>query len=219
MKETSIQIGIVDDNRLLIKSLIAKLQSFNNILIRFIAHDGDELSDILEQNHNTDVILMDIEMPGMDGIQATKLVKDNYPQIKIIMLTVLDNDESIFKAIQAGADGYLLKDIHAEILYSGIIEVLNGGAAMTPSIALKTLKLLRNPFYDENNKQTENFRLTEREIEILEQLAKGLPNKIIADNLFISAHTVNKHIENIYTKLHVHSRLEAVIKAKENNII
>ena len=90
---------------------------------------------------------------------------------------------------------------------------------MTPSIALKTLKLLRNPIYDENNKQTANFRLTEREIEILEQLAKGLPNKIIADNLFISAHTVNKHIENIYTKLHVHSRLEAVLKAKENNII
>ncbi|MBX2949378.1 MAG: response regulator transcription factor [Crocinitomicaceae bacterium] len=219
MKETRIQIGIVDDNRLLIKSLITKLQSFNNILIRFIAHDGDELSDILEQNHNTDVILMDIEMTRMNGIEAAKLVKDNYPQIKIIMLTVLDNDESIFKAIQAGADGYLLKDIHAEILYSGILEVLNGGAAMTPSIALKTLKLLRNPFYDENNKQTANFRLTEREIEILEQLAKGLPNKIIADNLFISAHTVNKHIENIYTKLHVHSRLEAVIKAKENNII
>lgn len=219
MKGTCIQIGIVDDNRLLIKSLSTKLQSFNNILIRFIAHDGDELSGILEQNQNTDVILMDIEMPGMDGIQATKLVKDNYPQIKIIMLTVLDNDESIFKAIQAGADGYLLKDIHAEILYSGILEVLNGGAAMTPSIALKTLKLLRNPFYDETNKQAENFRLTEREIAILEQLAKGLPNKIIADNLFISAHTVNKHIENVYTKLHVHSRLEAVIKAKENNII
>ncbi len=219
MKETRIQIGIVDDNRLLIKSLITKLQSFNNILIRFIAHDGDELSDVLEQNHNTDVILMDIEMPGMDGIQATKLVKDNYPQIKIIMLTVLDNDESIFKAIQAGADGYLLKDIHAEILYSGILEVLNGGAAMTPSIALKTLKLLRNAFYNESHKQAEDFRLTEREIAIFEQLAEGLPNKIIADNLFISAHTVNKHLENIYTKLHVHSRLEAVIKAKENNII
>lgn len=219
MKETRIQIAIVDDNRLLIKSLINKLQPFSNIVIKFIAHDGNELSDILKQNHNTDVILMDIEMPGMNGIEATKLVKDNYPQIKIIMLTVLDNDESIFKAIQAGADGYLLKDIHAEILYSGILEVLGGGAAMTPSIAMKTLKLLRNPFYDESNEQTENFRLTEREIAILEQLAKGLPNKIIADNLFISVYTVNKHIENVYTKLHVHSRLEAVIKAKENNII
>lgn len=219
MKGAEIKIGIVDDNRLLIKSLNNKLQPYSNIVIKFIAHDGDELSDILEQNHNTDVILMDIEMPRMNGIEAAKLVKDNYPQIKIIMLTVLDDDESIFKAIQAGADGYLLKDVHAEMLHSGILEVLNGGAAMTPSIALKTLKLLRNPFYDENNKQAAGFRLTEREIAILEQLAKGLPNKIIADNLFISSHTVNKHIENIYTKLQVHSRLEAVIKAKENNII
>ena len=134
------------------------------------------------------------------------------------MLTVFDNDENIFNAIKAGADGYLLKEVNPKELYQGIIETLNGGAAMNPSIALKTLKLLRNPVNFEEKCQ-EEIKLTTREVEVLEQLSKGLNYNVIADNLFLSPSTVRKHIENIYNKLQVHNKLEAIQKAKSNNLI
>ena len=173
----------------------------------------------LEDYRNLDLILMDIEMPVLDGIETTQIVKQKYPQIKIIMLTAFDNDESIFKAIKAGADGYLLKEINPEELYKGIKETLNGGAAMNPSIALKTLKLLRNPIDIQNPTDHEEISLSKREIEVLEQLSKGLSYTAIAENLFLSPSTVRKHIENIYRKLQVHSKIEAVQKAKRHNII
>ena len=135
------------------------------------------------------------------------------------MLTVFDNDENIFNAIKAGADGYLLKEINPENLHKGIIETLNGGAAMNPSIALKTLKLLRNPFEIENKQEQEEIKLSEREIEVLEQLSKGLSYKLIAKNLILASGTIRKHVENIYRKLQVHNKLEAVQKAKQNNLI
>ena len=173
----------------------------------------------LEDNHNVDLILMDIEMPVLNGIETTQIVKQKYPQIKIIMLTAFDNDENIFNAIKAGADGYLLKEINPKDLYEGIVETLNGGAAMNPSIALKTLKLLRNPLSIENEKDKEDISLSKREIEVLEQLSTGLSYTVIAENLFLSPSTVRKHIENIYKKLQVHSKIEAVQKAKRHNII
>ena len=158
-------------------------------------------------------------MPILNGIEATEIVKQKYPHIKVIMLTVFDNDENIFSAIKAGADGYLLKEVEPKNLYNGIIETLNGGAAMNPSIALKTLKLLRNPIDLNNKKEEEIIKLSPREIDVLEQLAQGLSYTIIAENLFLSPSTVRKHIENIYTKLQVHNKLEAVQKAKRNNLI
>jgi DNA-binding NarL/FixJ family response regulator len=161
---------------------------------------------------------MDIEMPECNGIEATKMVKSKYPQLKIIMLTVFDNDENIFNAIKAGADGYLLKEVNPKDLHQGIIETINGGAAMNPSIALKTLKLLRNPVEFAQVEQ-EEVKLSTREIEVLEQLSKGLNYNVIADNLILSPSTVRKHIENIYTKLQVHNKLEAIEKAKSNNLI
>ena len=181
--------------------------------------NGSDLLTQLEHNHNLDLILMDIEMPVLNGIETTQIVKQKYPHIKIIMLTVFDNDENIFNAIKAGADGYLLKEINAKELHNGIIETLNGGAAMNPSIALKTLKLLRNPLSIENQKDKEDIKLTNRETEVLEHLSKGLNYIKIAENLILSTGTVRKHIENIYKKLQVHSKLEAVQKAKRNNLI
>ena len=162
---------------------------------------------------------MDIEMPVLNGIETTEIVKQKYPHIKIIMLTVFDNDENIFNAIKAGADGYLLKEINAKDLHDGIIETLNGGAAMNPSIALKTLKLLRNPITIQNKEDKEDIQLTAREIDVLEQLSKGLNYNKIAENLILSSGTVRKHIENIYRKLQVHNKLEAVQKAKRNKLI
>lgn len=214
-----IKIAIVDDNTFLLKAIQEKLSFFEDITIKFTACEGIDALQKLEKNHNIDVILMDIEMPKMNGIEATEQVKNRFPHIKIIMLTVFDNDENIFKAIKAGADGYFLKEVNPQDLYNGILETLDGGAAMTPSIALKTLKLLREPLVFENEIQQEEIALTTREIEVLEQLSRGLKYQNIAENLFLSAGTVRKHVENIYTKLQVHNKLEAVQKAKSNKLI
>ncbi len=217
--EKVIKTVIVDDNTFLIKAIKEKLSFFDDIQIKFTALDGSDLLTKISNNHNIDVILMDIDMPVLNGIEATEIIKNKYPQIKVIMLTVFDNDENIFNAIKAGADGYLLKEVEPKTLYEGIIDTLNGGAAMNPSIALKTLKLLRNPIDLDNKKEEEIIKLTTREVDVLEQLSKGLNYINIAENLFLSPATVRKHIENIYTKLQVHNKLEAVQKAKKNNLI
>ncbi|NCO63889.1 MAG: response regulator transcription factor [Flavobacteriales bacterium] len=213
----NIKIAIVDDNSFLITAVKEKLSFFDDLQIKFTALNGAELLTMLSNNHNIDVILMDIEMPVLNGIETTEIVKQKYPHIKIIMLTVFDNDEHIFNAIKAGADGYLLKEINAKDLHEGLLDTINGGAAMNPSIAMKTLKLLRNPVDFDDEK--EDIKLSEREIQVLEQLSKGLSYNIIADNLFLSTGTIRKHIENIYKKLQVHNKLEAVAKAKRNNLI
>ena len=214
-----IKVAIVDDNTFLQRAIQDKLVFFNDIEIKFKADHGEDLLEKLEKNHNLDLILMDIEMPKMNGIEATEAVKSKYPQIKIIMLTVFDNDENIFKSIKAGADGYFLKEVNPQDLYNAILETLNGGAAMTPSIALKTLKLLRDPIVFDDAIPSEEINLTNREVEVLEQLSKGLKYNAIADNLFLSAGTIRKHVENIYTKLQVHNKLEAIQKAKSNKLI
>ena len=211
-----IKIAIVDDNSFLIKATQEKLSFFEDFSLKFTAVNGIDLIEKLENNHNIDLILMDIEMPKMNGIEATEIIKNKYPQIKIIMLTVFDNDENIFNAIKAGADGYFLKEVNPKELKDGILETLNGGAAMTPSIAMKTLKLLREPIVFEDCKPCEEVNLTPREIEVLEQLSKGLKYNAIADNLFLSTGTIRKHVENIYAKLQVHNKLEAIQKAKNS---
>jgi DNA-binding NarL/FixJ family response regulator len=215
----NIKIAIVDDNSFLINAVKEKLSFFEDLNFKFSATNGSDLLVKIEDNHNLDLILMDIEMPVLNGIETTEIIKQKYPHIKIIMLTVFDNDENIFKSIKAGADGYLLKEINAQDLHDGILETLNGGAAMNPSIALKTLKLLRNPLNIENEQEQEDIKLTSREIEVLEHLSKGLSYNAIAQNLILSSGTVRKHIENIYNKLQVHNKIEAVQKAKKNNLI
>ncbi len=215
----NLKIAIAEDNSFLARAVIEKLSFYNDLNFKFKGANGAELIGKLETNHNIDVILMDIQMPEMDGITATEIIKNKYPQIKIIMLTVFDDDENIFNAIKAGANGYLLKEITAENLHNCILEVVSGGAPMTPSIALKTLNLLRNPVIIENTDEIEKIKLSKREIEILEQLSKGLNYNNIAENLFISPSTVRKHIENIYKKLQVHNKMEAVLKAKKHKLI
>jgi DNA-binding NarL/FixJ family response regulator len=214
-----IRIAIVDDNTFLQKTIQDKLSFFADVEVRMKAIHGQDIIEKLEKNHNIDLILMDIEMPKMNGIEATAIIKSKFPQIKIIMLTVFDNDENIFKAIKAGADGYFLKEVNPQELYNGIQETLSGGAGMTPSIALKTLKLLREPLVFDDSIAKEEISLTSREIEVLEQLSKGLKYNAIAENLYLSPGTIRKHVENIYTKLQVHNKLEAIQKAKNNKLI
>ncbi|WP_298882076.1 response regulator transcription factor [uncultured Polaribacter sp.] len=216
----NLKVCIAEDNYFLVKAIKEKLSFFDDISVKFHANNGAELIGKLEENHNIDVILMDIQMPEMNGIKATEIVKNKYPQIKVIMLTVLDDDDCVFKAIKAGANGYLLKEINAENLHKSIIEVTKGGAPMTPSIALKTLNLLRNPDLANIKKlEQEEIKLSKRETEILVQLSKGLNYNVISENLIISPSTVRKHIENIYKKLQVHSKMEAVMKAQKRNLI
>lgn len=214
-----IKVILVEDNFFLQKALEEKLSNFSDIVIKDTAQNGEEVIAILEKNHVVDLILMDIEMPVMNGIKATEIIKSKYPQIKIVMITVFDNDDNVFNAIKAGADGYLLKETKAEKIHQAIQETLAGGAVMSPSIALKTLQLLKNPRVFDSSEATEIIDLTTREIEVLEQLSKGLKNREIAENLFLSFFTVKKHIENIYRKLQAHNRIEMLQKAKQNKLI
>lgn len=217
---SKIKLAIVDDNTFLARAIKEKLIDFENLDIKYMVYNGSELLAKLEKSHNLDLVLMDIEMPVLDGIETVRIVKQKYPHIKVLMLTVFDNDENIFNAIQAGADGYLLKEIEAEKLHNAILETIGGGAAMSPSIAVKTLKLLRYPEKQESlSIQEEDILLSTREKEVLEQLAEGLSYTVIAKNLFLSPSTVRKHIENIYKKLQVHNKLEAVQKARRQSLI
>lgn len=213
------KIAVIDDNNFLIKSVKEKLSFFDEITIAFTANNGIECLEKLVNNRIIDLILMDIEMPKLNGIETTSLIKQKYPQIKIIVLTVFDDDENIFNAIQAGADGYLLKDTDPKALYDAIIQTREGGAVMTPSIALKTLNLLRSPLEVKIESEEDNINLTSRETEVLEQLATGLPYTSIAENLIVSPSTVRRHIENIYHKLQVHSKTEALALARKKRLI
>ncbi len=213
------KIAIAEDNPFLAKTIIEKISFFKDLTFKFQVNNGAEMIGKLEEYHHIDVILMDIQMPVMDGIKATEIVHQKYPHIKIIIFTVHDADNLIFNAIKAGASGYLMKEIEPVKLHQCILEVMQGGAPMSPSIALKTLKLLRNPNLIDPKQKTETVSLSKREIEILEQLSKGHNYNIIAEHLFISPGTVRKHIENIYRKLQVHNKLEAVLKAKKHRLI
>lgn len=213
-----IRIALVDDKFFLLKALEEKLD-FPDIQIKVSCANGAEMVQYLEKNNNVDLILMDIEMPVMNGIEATAAIKAKWPHIKIVMITVFDTDETIFKAIQSGADGYLLKETNGEKIREAIHDTLQGGAVMSPSIAMKTLRILKNPDAVLVTQTTETIQLSEREVEVLEQISKGLKNKAIAENLFISAATVKKHIENIYRKLQAHNRVELVQKARDNKLI
>ncbi len=214
-----IKIAIAEDNSFLVKTLVNKLSFFDDITVKFASDNGAELIKMLDNNHNIDVILMDIQMPEMDGIKAAEIIKKKYPQIKIMMLTIYDDDDSVFKAIKAGANGYILKETDPRSMYENIKELLSGGAPMTPSIASKTLKILRRDNFNIAQGEQKDFDLSKRQLEILEQLSKGLNYNEIAANLFISPSTVRKHIENIYAKLEVHSKIEAIQKAQKHRLL
>jgi DNA-binding NarL/FixJ family response regulator len=146
----------------------------------------------------------------MDGIEATKIINSRWPQIKIVMCTVFDDEDHIFQAILAGALGYMMKDESPANLFQAIDECLVGGAPMSPAIAKKSLDMLRRGAPQTQSFDAEQYNLSKREIEILEQLSRGLTYNLIADNLFISSGTVRKHIENVYRKLQVNNKVEAL---------
>lgn len=169
-----------------------------------------DCTDIVEQCRTLrpEVVLMDIGMPNMSGIEGTRLLKKALPEIEIVMLTVFDDDGRVFDAIVAGASGYLLKQTPPAQILAALLEVKAGGAPMTPVIARKVLG-----FSQQQNAKTSLLEtLSPREMDVLKALAKGLSYKMAADELDISADTVRSHVRKIYEKLHVHSLPEAVSK-------
>ncbi len=162
-----------------------------------------------------DLILMDIDMPNVNGIEGVMTVRKKYPDLKILMQAVFEDDEKLFASIRAGADGYILKKTTPQLLISSIHDAIEGGSPMTPSIAKQVLRYVGST---ESKKENHDFKLTTREQEILYLLVQGLSYKMIAQKCFISLPTVSSHIQKIYEKLHVNSAVEAVTKAIENNI-
>jgi DNA-binding NarL/FixJ family response regulator len=157
-----------------------------------------------------EVVIMDIKLPGMSGIECTQLLKQKYPELKIMMCTVFDDDEKIYKAISAGADGYILKRSRPEVLIESIKELMEGGSPISGYVAKKVLQSFRQTIPLNMNEG----QLSEREQEVLSLLAAGYRNKEVADKLSVSPKTIKAHIYNIYQKLHVTSRIEAINKFK-----
>lgn len=211
-------IAIVDDKRNLRDALQEKLNSFENYKVLFTAENGKEfLEKMMEarKSMEPDVVLMDIDMPVMNGIEAVEKGKERYPNLKYLMLTIFDEDDKIFSAIKAGANGYLLKDEPIEKIKEAIINLLNDeGAPMSPSIARRALNLLMNSKIDlhktPDNNNGPDYNLTQREKEVLTFLVDGLEYKEIAQSMSVSPNTIRNHISNIYKKLHVTSKTQAI---------
>ncbi len=217
-----IRIGLAEDNMVSKKSFLDKAQLIPEWEIVFTATNGQECMEMLASLKNTmlpQVIFMDIEMPGINGIDTIAMAKSIYPGIFFIALTVFDDDDKIFEAIRAGACGYLLKHEEHTVLKNAVTDVLeHQGAPMSPAIARKTLQLLgRSSDISRPATNPMPEHLTAREKEVLQYTVNGWDAKRTAAHLLISTMTVRKHIENIYHKLHVQSKAEVINMAYKNN--
>lgn len=214
-----IKIAVVDDIKTVRSTIVSKIQLSKDMKVVKEFSTGKEALHAMMQGLEVDVIIMDIEMPDMDGIEATEKILAKYADTKILMCTVFDDETNLFKAICAGAKGYLLKDEKPEKIHRAIFETMEGGSAMSASIALKSLNLIKNATVKVKQAVNPESNLTKREIEMLELIAKGMSYEQVADSTGISYGTVRKHLENIYKKLNVHSKLEAVNKAQKDGLL
>lgn len=213
------RIALAEDNTVNRNTFVQKVTLHGNMQLVFTSNNGSQcLEELSGLPHASlpQVVFMDIEMPVMDGIEATRIAKSLYPQIHFLILTVFDDDEKIFEAIKAGASGYLLKHEPASVLEDAIVNVLEyGGAPMSPPIARKALQLLSSSGAAAE-KQAGNAlpsNLTDREKEVLQHMVSGWDAKRISSELNISVLTIRKHIANVYDKLHINSRAQAITLA------
>ncbi len=207
-----IKLVIYDDNIQRRKSLEALMVLSDEITCVGSFEDCSNVQFEME-HYSPDIVLMDIEMPNVNGIEGVGIIKKYYPAIRIIMQTVFEDEEKIFAALQAGAEGYILKNAAADKIIQSIIEVHNGGAYMTPSVALRVMKFFNHPATNTD------YKLTQKEQEVLSLLSAGNSYKMVADKMAISYFTVNSHVKKIYEKLQVHSVSEAVSIAFKNNLV
>lgn len=207
-------VGIVEDNKK-IRDLIQRYLDMQDELSCPVAVDSvEEMIEYLDKHSEPDVILMDIQLPGMSGIKGISLIKEKYAEIDIIMLTVYHDSHKIFNALRAGASGYLLKHTSLPEIKESILKLVEGGAPMSPQIARKVI----NHFQENAPKKDTDSDLTPREHDIVNGLVDGLSYKMIADRYDISIDTVRAHIRNIYKKLHVNSKAEVIAKSLKGEI-
>jgi DNA-binding NarL/FixJ family response regulator len=211
-----IRIAIAEDLPQLADAIKEKVELAAEFKVKYIARNGRLLIQYLQKDHNIDVVLMDINMPEMNGIEATEIIKNRWPHIHIVMSTVFSDENSLFDSIMSGASGYLMKDEPPQKIHRSIYETMEGGIPMSAEMARKSLNLIKRGKPQKEGSSAEEYKLSEREVEVLEHLSKGLSYEQIADNLHISYGTVRKHIENCYRKLRVHSKVEAINKFKSN---
>lgn len=209
--ENDIRVLIADDHTLFREGLVALLNSVSEIDVVGTAKDGEEAIQ-LTADSQPDVVLMDLLMPKVNGIEATKQIIHTSPHIGVIMLTMFEDDESIFSAMRAGARGYILKGADQEDVLRAIRAVAEGEALFGPSIANRLMDFFAVPI---SNPPEAFPELTDREHEILTLIAQGKRNSEIAGQLFISLKTVRNHVSNIYNKMQVTDRVQAVLRARE----
>ncbi|MDO8645637.1 MAG: response regulator transcription factor [Candidatus Planktophila sp.] len=210
--DKTIRVLVVDDHSIFRAGIIDRLSAIvSQIEVIGEGSNGIE-AYTLAKKHRPNVILMDISMPGMNGIETTKKITSEFPDIEVIILSVYDDDQYINASLEAGASGYLLKSVEAQELSESIIKVASGGSALSSTIARKVLSRI-------SRGGAEIHGLSEREIHVLKLVAKGSSNKSIARELFLSVRTVEAHLHNIFEALNVSSRTEAVTKAVRNKWI
>jgi DNA-binding NarL/FixJ family response regulator len=206
---------IVEDQELLRESLMIVLESISNVKVIGLAGNGEEAIRYCEENV-PDIILMDIEMPVMGGVQATKEIKQRWPEIKVIILTTFKDIDNVRSALQAGAEGYILKAVDPEFLVRGIELVYHGGSLVPQDLAKEIFSSIGNAT---DSKQSNPYHLNQQELKILKYVAQGLQNKAISELMFLSLGTVKNYISSIYAKLDVTSRSSAITKATEERLI
>lgn len=206
-------VWLIEDNHTFRNTVARVLNQIPSFECNRHFSDSESALAALDEGAVPDVILVDVELPGMNGIEAVKRIKSISPATRVVMLTVFDDHHKIFKAVCAGASGYLLKTSPVEKIVESIREVQAGGAAMTPRVARSVLEM-----FARLSSPRQDYGLTTREQKILELMTEGLIKKEIADHLALSYHTVDTHLRNIYAKLHVHTRTGAVSKALKERL-
>ncbi|HEY8340417.1 MAG TPA: response regulator transcription factor [Egibacteraceae bacterium] len=218
-RQDAIRVIVADDHALFRRGLEMVLASEDDIEVVAEAGDGAEVV-ALAIEHMPDLVLMDVRMPVQGGIAATKAIREALPHTKILMLTISDEEEDLYDAIKAGANGYLLKEISIDEVADAIRSVHAGQSLISPSMASKLLtEFAAMARKGEERQQMPTPRLTDREMEVLALVAQGMNNRDIAKELFISENTVKNHVRNILEKLHLHSRMEAVVYAVREKLL
>lgn len=210
-----ITVALCEDNEHFRESLHQFIADSPGYEVIFSLSSAENILDHLAVNA-PQVILMDIDMPQLNGIKATSLVKSHFPEIDVLILTVYDDDDKIFDAILSGASGYLLKKTPPARILEAIAEIKEGGASMNASIVKKVLSFFN---HQQHSKPSNNYTLSSREMQILQCLVNGDSYKMIGDHCSISIGTVRSHINNIYKKLHINSKSEAVAKALKERLV
>lgn len=210
-----IKVALCEDNETFRESLMQFIDDSPGFSVVCTCSSADNIIELVQKN-KPDVILMDIDMPGINGIKATEMVKSHFAEVNVLILTVYEDDQKIFDAILAGATGYLLKKTPPSRILEAIIEVQEGGASMSASIVKKVITFFNQK---EAAPGVNDYTLSQRELEILKCLVNGDSYKMIGDHCDISIGTVRSHINNIYKKLHINSKSEAVAKAIKEKLV